>query len=75
MFVMVLFSIIGLFFYTTRFQVFFLIFEHNCMFSGFILLPCQIIILLNSPIEGKHSREHAQLWEKAYLDMLIVLVI
>ena len=35
------------------------------MFSEFILLPCQIIILLNCPIEGRHSRENAQRWEKS----------
>ena len=45
------------------------------MFYEFILLPCQIIILMTSPIEKKHSNENAQRWEKAYLDMLIDLVI
>ena len=28
-------------------------------------MPCQIIILLNSPIEVRHSRENAQRWEKS----------
>ena len=74
MLVMALCSTNGLSLYTTRFNFFF-IFEHNCKFYEFILFPCQIIILLARPIEGKQSRENTQRWKKAYLDMLNELVI
>ena len=50
-FVMVLRSTNGLFFFTTRFHFFTTRFQ--------------------SPIEGKHNRENAQRWKKAYLEMLI----
>ena len=57
------------------FSLIFFIFEHNCKFFEFILFRCQTIIIMTRPIEEKLSRKNAQRWKKAYLDMLIVLVI
>ena len=50
------------------------IFDHSCIFFEFILFPCRIIKLLKSAIKGRHCRENAQRWKKAYQDMLIVFV-
>ena len=57
-----------------RVSMFFFILAHNCIYYEFILFPCQIIILLTFQIEGNYSRKSAQRWKKAYLDMLVVLV-
>ena len=58
LFVMVLCSTHGLFFYTTRFRIFF-IFELNFIPHELIFFACKIIILLTSPNEGKNSRKNA----------------
>ena len=71
MFVMFFCSTKGLFLFILQF---FFIFEHTCRFYEFILFPCQIIKLLTIPNEDRHSRKNAQRWEKAYLDLFIILV-
>ena len=43
---------------------FFIFFGQNCTFYDFILFPFQIIKLMTSQIEGKHSRKNAQCWKK-----------
>ena len=40
----------------------------------FILFLYRIITLLTSQIKGRHCRENAQRWKKAYFDMLIVFI-
>ena len=37
-----------------------------------ILFPCQTMVLLKSPVKGRHYKENAQRLKEAYLDMLIV---
>ena len=62
MFVIVLCSINGLFLFIQRALKFF-IFEHKCTFFEFILLPCQIIIIVESPTE-KNYRKRTSLGKK-----------
>ena len=40
----------------------------------FILFPCQNVTLLTTPIKEKPCSKNAQLWKKAYMDMLIVFI-
>ena len=70
---MVLCSFNGLFLFIQRgFK--FLIFENKCRFFEFILLPCQIILVVASPTEENYRRR-TSLGKKEYMDMVTVLVI
>ena len=74
MVVTVCYSANGFFILVLCVFIFSKIFDHNCIFYEFILFPCQFTIFLTSPIKKKLSKENAQHWKKAYLDMLIVFV-
>ena len=57
--VKVLCSTNGLLVLILRVLIFFFTFEPYCIVYEFILFPCQIITLLATLIEGKHSMESA----------------